>query len=372
MALYYPYVDPDTSGGGEGGGGGSLTANDTSSLDLTYFGGALSGTVKISAANGNALTLNPDGLYVATGSSGGGGGSPGTETFITVTDTATLDLSASGLSNHTISGSVKVSAQANNALTALSDGLYVNGAGGGGGYGGTGVTAVSDSTTIDHTLASGTLTSAVKVSSNAGNALQSLSTGLYVPSADIATLAVADTSTLDLTFNSGTNTISGVAKVSSDPQNLLTIASDGLLALPPTENLGRFLAYRSSGSQAFTGYTKALFNAEAVDNLNGFDTTTSKFTCPDTGTWMIGGSLYGVGGSTVSAGFYLYLNGVLARVYDGKQGGPYGVVLNGLSMIELNEGDELELWAIFTPDLVVSYYQGANYFYGWQLSSSSS
>ena len=48
-----------------------------------------------------------------------------TETFLSVSDTSTIDLTASGTSNHTLSAAVKISAAVGNQVSANPDGLFV-------------------------------------------------------------------------------------------------------------------------------------------------------------------------------------------------------------------------------------------------------
>lgn len=95
-----------------------FTPNTTSGIQATpggTFGHSPSYNVRISATVGNVAVLNADGIYVAPA---------GGETPITVVDTPSVDLGASGVSNHTLTASVKVSANAGNQISVLADGLY--------------------------------------------------------------------------------------------------------------------------------------------------------------------------------------------------------------------------------------------------------
>lgn len=48
----------------------------------------------------------------------------GTETSLTANDSATIDFTTSGVANHTLTGSVKISADVGNAITAVADGIF--------------------------------------------------------------------------------------------------------------------------------------------------------------------------------------------------------------------------------------------------------
>lgn len=86
----------------------------------------LIGTVRLSQASGNTIIQEPDGLYVGLQSF--------TETLLSVVDTPTINLTASGLSAHTLQADLKVSTLAGNALTVRADGIYVSPIAVGGGY----------------------------------------------------------------------------------------------------------------------------------------------------------------------------------------------------------------------------------------------
>jgi hypothetical protein len=103
------------------------------------------------------------------------------ETPITPLDSNTVDLTVSGAYDHTIKADVRVSAASGNTLSVLSDGLYVSG------------------TNVDC------------------NQVRSC-------------LSVEDTDTIDSSYNQITGQFSANVKVSSNPNNNLSIASDGLFA----------------------------------------------------------------------------------------------------------------------------------------------
>lgn len=178
--------------------GGSFVANTTPSITLTYSNGNLNADSNISQALGNSISINPDGLYVP----------PVTQIPLSVVDTSTIDLSASGLSNMTLTASVKVSSNPSNKLQVAADGLLIQDMttyilpGSGINMPGSGSAtdpfiisasgstqvplAISDSTSL-HLISSGAsgmqLTGNVKISAQGSNALIVNADGLYVPQA---------------------------------------------------------------------------------------------------------------------------------------------------------------------------------------------
>lgn len=91
------------------GGGGTVTLpvdNDSQTLSFNTL------TKILTISNGNAVDLSSLSA------------SP-TETFITANDTTSVDITASGTSNHTISAVVKISASVGNQVSIQPDGLFV-------------------------------------------------------------------------------------------------------------------------------------------------------------------------------------------------------------------------------------------------------
>lgn len=103
-----------------------LTVIDTSSINFTASGTddhTLTGSVKISATSGNQISISSDGLYVPQVS-------VPSQTPLTVVDTSTIDFSTSGTNSHTLTGSViipgLISSDASNQVTTGTDGkLFV-------------------------------------------------------------------------------------------------------------------------------------------------------------------------------------------------------------------------------------------------------
>lgn len=208
--------------------GGSFVANNTPSITLSYSNGNLNADSNISQALGNSIIVNPDGLYVP----------PVTQIPLSTVNTSTMSLSASGISNMTLTANVKVSANPSNKLQVSTDGLLIqdmttyilqgNGillAGSGSAtdpyiLNATAVNqtplSVNDSSSF-HFISSGTngmnLTGNVKISTLGANALILNSDGLYVPQASAggytdAQARHAISATAPILYNNTTGVIS--------------------------------------------------------------------------------------------------------------------------------------------------------------------
>lgn len=206
------------------GGGGSIVTNDSSTIDFSgngQGGTPLAADVKVSTTPGNALTINATGLYVPQAVVQG-------ESTLVASDSNTIDFTTSGTANHNLTASVKVSGQANNILETRADGLYVpvytfNQE----------QLVANDSSTIDFTVSgvlNHTLTASVKLSSDSNNALESRANGLYVSNAGAQTPITAVSSSTILLEATGTNnhTITASLNVSAVAGNSVTIQDDGL------------------------------------------------------------------------------------------------------------------------------------------------
>jgi hypothetical protein len=115
---------------------------------------------------------------------------------------------------------VVVSPNAGNALQVLPNGLFVPAASS---------LSVQDTTSVDLTLAGGVLSANVIISPNTGNQLQLLPNGLYVPPSTF-NLTVTDTNTVDLTLAG--NNLSANVIVSPNAGNALQVLPNGLYVSP--------------------------------------------------------------------------------------------------------------------------------------------
>lgn len=162
----------------EGGSGGvNLTANDSTTIDFTTSGTAnhtLTGSVILSPNANNSLTSAGNGLYVS---------SP----VITPVDSQSVDLTVSGTLNHTLQADIIVSPSYGNILTIEFDGLLAKPL----------PIQPVDSTTIDFTFINDqSFTGSIIIDPNVNNILTATGAGLFV-----------NGSSLVLSNNSVTNSI---------------------------------------------------------------------------------------------------------------------------------------------------------------------
>lgn len=215
-----------------------VTVSDTGSLDLTLTGTDISGVVVPSADPNNCTVLGTDGgvftpcpaaivvqgdgtTTTVTGT--GAAGDPYVVTALasgdqtTVSDTSSLDLTLAGTN---ISGVVVLSPNAGNQVTNPGNGLYVPPA--------VDATTVSDTATVDLTKTGNDITAAVIISPDPGNSAVALPNGIFVPTPAAGTpVTVTDTATVDLTLTG--QDISADVKISTDANNCLEPGSDGAL-----------------------------------------------------------------------------------------------------------------------------------------------
>jgi hypothetical protein len=123
-----------------------------------------------------------------------------------------------------ISGNVRISGAAGNQVQALADGLFVPAGAG---------LQIVDTNTIDLTLAGNVLSAQARVSTNAGNALQVLPNGLFVPAA--SSISIRDTNSVDLTLTGGV--LSADVIISPNAGNQLQLLPNGLYVSPSTFSL---------------------------------------------------------------------------------------------------------------------------------------
>lgn len=143
---------------------------------------------------------------------------------ITAADSSTVDFSVSGIGNHTITADVKLSATANNAITAEADGLHTISP----------VISVTNTPTISF-IVSGvldhTLTGNVQVSGVAGNQITIQADGIYAPSTTSSETPIVATDSTTIAFTTGgTNDHDITADVIIDPDvnNILVDSGNGL------------------------------------------------------------------------------------------------------------------------------------------------
>lgn len=199
-----------------------LTVIDTASVNLTNSGidgHTIQADVKVSTTAGNQVSINPDGLYVAT------------PTAVSVQDSSTIDFSTPA--TNVVTGSVKVDPANGNLIQVTANGLRIDCASIDDCQ--TDLTPV-DTNTVNLTTSGvhgHVIQADVVVSPAVGNTLQNTPAGLYV-APDIP-LTVIDTASVDLT-SSGTlsHTVQADVRVSPDAGNSLSIHANGLYVTAPT------------------------------------------------------------------------------------------------------------------------------------------
>lgn len=213
--------------------GAGLTVTDTNSVDLTILNGDLKADVKRKPAGGIVetpqgiaidacdLPLAPSGAaplnatFVACDGNGGTTryDSSQFETPITPIDTNTVDLQVSGLADHILTATVKISNQALNQVSGLVDGLFVPKSAG---------LEVIDTETVNHTLNVGVLTSDVVLSPNSGQQITTAGNGLFVPKG--AGITGTDTPSVDITVLNGDISATVIAK----PNSGIVVGTNGV------------------------------------------------------------------------------------------------------------------------------------------------
>lgn len=200
------------------------TATDTNTVAFTLSGPLdrdISADVIVSPEADNTLVALPDGLYVPPGSSGG---VPNTST-----DTNTIDITLSGTLDRHIQADVRVSPDPGNGLFITGNGLYAP-------MGLETPNSATNTNSIDITLsgvANRDIQADVNVSTDSGNALTILSDGLFVPQEtpnsafDTSTIDITVSGTADRTIQADLNFSSNAHNIAVDDSGLLVGAYDG-------------------------------------------------------------------------------------------------------------------------------------------------
>lgn len=183
-----------------------LVANDSSSIDFTTVapnGHTITAMVRLDPDPGNLLIINPNGLFLDCDAVAD---CIAAETPITVIDTSTVDLTVSGVNNHTLSAVVRLSADPDNDLIVNPDGIFFS---------------LCDA--LDD------LPGPVSPAVPGTTVLVGNDCNLYT--LPVGGISVLDTLTVDLTLT-GT-VLSADVEISAVPGNLITIRPDGLAVLAP-------------------------------------------------------------------------------------------------------------------------------------------
>ncbi|QYN17618.1 hypothetical protein [Amycolatopsis sp. DSM 110486] len=170
--------------GGDGG-PSDIAGGETQTAKTTVDAGKVTADVKVSPKEGNTLSVDGDGgLFVAPAS---GDGAP-----VTGGETPTIKTTVDG---GKVTGDTKISAADGNVLKTNDDGLFVP-APTGGGDGGAPLQG-GKTPTATTTVKDGTVTADVIVSPDKGNALKAQDNGLFVPEKFFQTAEIALTSITD-------------------------------------------------------------------------------------------------------------------------------------------------------------------------------
>ena len=234
-----------------------LTVTDTPSVDLTIINGDLKADVRRKPTGGISETpqgiaidacdipVAPSGSAPASATYLACDGSGGTtrydvsqfETPLTAIDTNTVDLQTSGLANHILTATVKISSQGSNQVSGLGDGLFVPKAAG---------LTVTDTNSVDLTIINGDLKADVLPKAGSGIIVDGSGVGFdacaispaTAPNAS-ATLVGCDgaggtkrftpaqvtTHTLSIAGNVITSTVNGISPtVTLPPETPFTVA----------------------------------------------------------------------------------------------------------------------------------------------------
>lgn len=231
------YVIPETP----------LVATDTSTIDFTTsgpFGHNITAVVRVSADAGNVITIRPDGLYAPSACDQIDTFPAGAPVVLDVTpvlgadclthtvpetpfvalDTNTIDHTNFGPYGHTLSSQVKISAISGNIISAQGDGIYAPAT----------TVAVQDSSCIDLSIVgppgAQVISANAIISPNAGNQVQCLANGLFVPPDAAETpITVIDTPCINLTASGTANhTVQADLVVSPAPGNAAQCTAQGL------------------------------------------------------------------------------------------------------------------------------------------------
>lgn len=253
--------------------GAGVNALDTPTVDMNFNGatGSISANTKISAAAGNILQANVDGLYVATQNfdlcaaisslQSGGVAVAGSTRFvgpdckvytlpstnvvqtpITTQNSTTLTLAASGTDSHTLVGSVIISGAAGNMLQVQAGGLYVAPS-----------AAIDTCTAIANFAQAGPITPGTTL-------LVGADCKLYTVPANPGQTPITanDSSTIDFTVSgSNSHTLDASVKVSATAGNQIVANADGLFVAAPTPfDLCTSLSALTSGGSGVAGTTQ--------------------------------------------------------------------------------------------------------------------
>ncbi len=251
---------------------------DTDTVDHTLASNVLSSAVRLSPDAGNVIEVRTGGsagLYVPAAAAA-------PIQAVNGLDTNTWDaIVTTAGSTVTVSGAVKFSPAANNQASDDGQGVWVP-RGAGLGLDTSGVQTATFTPNV--TLTSGVLrvSGDVRLSPDAGNIIETrtgLSAGLYVPTpaANVASLTLNDTDSVDFTSNATTGavTASAAVKISPDAGNNIAIRTGGSAGLyVPTPASLNFATRIQSGIARFATETQVEQHTDENAANGGYVVTT--------------------------------------------------------------------------------------------------
>lgn len=296
--------------------GGSFVANNTPSITLTYSNGNLNADSNISQDFNNSIVVNPDGLFVPQF----------VQTPLTVNDTSTIDLTASGINNTTLTANVKVSTNPSNKIQLAVDGLLVQDM----------TTYILQGSGVSLTGA-GTATNPYIINATAGS---------QVP------LSVNDSSSLHF-ISSGTNgmNLTGNVKISAQGANALTLNADGLYV--PQANAGGYTdaqarhALSATAPILYNNITGVISEAQASATASGYLANT------DFNTFN---SKIGSGasiGTISSLPIFAGQTGTVLNYYGIRAGANVSIVQSGNDLVISSSGGGGTSSSVFSLDFIV-------------------
>lgn len=291
-----------------------ITVTETFTSKMTASGQAghtLKTDVKVSDDSGNSMEIRPDGLFTPANS----------ETTFVANDSTTIDFTTSGTHGHTLTGAVKISATGGNIISANSDGIYASDL--------VETTLVAtDTSTIDFTAA-GThghaLTGAVKISATGGNIISANSDGIFAASSTPYTFQNGLTNTSSVIELGGTLLHDTTITEGAHYLNVLASSGTGGLRINDSSSSSGYLYVKGNTGKVYTSVfdtTVPLTNATTFSCVGGLSSVKvnnagSDFT--HTSTSILFAGLYGEFSFNNSTNTTV-LNTGIAKSYSGVTG----------------------------------------------------
>jgi hypothetical protein len=271
----------------------SVLVPDVENCSMTFFPG-LGDSVTVDfcdmiecCIDGETIIRNPDGTYSAVAA--------GSETSLTVNDTASINLTASGTMNHTLQADLKISAGASNRSTIAGDGLYTPIAAG------TGISISGGTNTVAVNLTAG---NGITIS---GATITAKTTGTWGSGRLAFTGCPTDTAGLPLYTDSSGN-------LRTAPDNFCDIYTDNGTTVPTAPGTDMSTAGTIFSANADTGNIVITNGSCRVQNYLYVVTYNCNVICQSSGVWQYNGLI------SVDGGAYSALTSTQWGTYPGVTG----------------------------------------------------